>query len=42
MMKKSVIFKNLVEEANEEVQPVIEEVAAIEVKTEVLRGDTRT
>ena len=42
MMKQSVVFKNLVNEANEEAQPVIDEAAAIEVKTEVLRSDTRT
>ena len=41
MVKKPVVCKNLVNEANEEVQPVNEETAAIEIKTEVLRSDTR-
>ena len=42
MMKKSVVFKNSVNKANEEVQPVNEETVAIEIKTEVLRSDART
>ena len=40
-MKQAVVFQNLVNETNEEFQPVMDEAAAVKMKTEVLRSDTR-
>ena len=40
--KKLVVFKDLVDEANKEVQPFNEETGAVKVEIEVFRVDART
>ena len=40
-MKQAVVLQNLVNETNEECQPVVDEATAVKMKTEGLRSDTR-